>query len=114
MGERGVAQRRVALHQPAERLLDEARLGWDANTRPEVYVVARESWTDLVARYLVPAREMRKWSTRLQLAANEAFGAAEVAGRVFPAYVRRQVQPLPAPAWTREPEGPPESPSDRA
>ncbi len=67
-------------------------------TGPEVYVSTQESWTDLTVRYVVPVREMRKWSSRLQLALNEALREPDVADRVFGAYTRTQIQQLPAPA----------------
>ena len=91
--------------QQYARLLERAHLAWDVAMRPEVYVVARDSWTDLIVRYMVPVREMRKWSTRLVLAVNEAMSRDDVASRVFAAYPRSQIQRLPAPAWaTNAPE----------
>lgn len=74
------------------RLLEEAHLAWDVATEPEVYVRGRESWTDVTVRYVVPVREMRGWSSRLQLALNQAFAEPKVAARVHTAYPRTQVQ----------------------
>ncbi|HUG41606.1 MAG TPA: mechanosensitive ion channel domain-containing protein [Longimicrobiales bacterium] len=85
-------------------LLQRSRLGWDVAPDPEVFASARDAWTDLTVRYLVPAREMRRWSSRLLLAVNQAMARDDVRTRVFPAYPRSQIQPLPAPAWAR-PEG---------
>lgn len=82
-------------------MLERARLGWDVATRPEVYVAARESWTDLTIRYLVPAREMRRWSSKLQMAVNRALSDGELVGRIRPAYPRTQIQRIPPPRWAQ-------------
>jgi small conductance mechanosensitive channel len=81
------------------RLLDRAGLAWDVAVRPQVFASAGESWTDLTIRYVVPAREMRKWASRLLLAVDRALAAPDVASRVFQAYPRRQMQSLPGPPW---------------
>ncbi|MFW6331521.1 MAG: mechanosensitive ion channel protein MscS, partial [Gemmatimonadota bacterium] len=83
-------------------LLSGAGLAWDVATRPEVFVAAEESYTDLTIRYMVPVREMRVWSSRLLMALTEAMAAPDIAERVYPAYPRSQVQPLPLPAWVRQ------------
>ena len=82
-------------------MLERAHLGWDVATLPEVYVSPRDSWTDLTVRYLVPAREMRKWSSELLLAVNRALSDPDVAPEVRSSYPRTQVQPIPAPGWTQ-------------
>lgn len=94
-----VGERMEAAAEEYAGLLRRDRLAWDVATRPEVYASARDSWTDLTIRYVVPAREMRKWSSDLLLAVNAALADASVADRVHPAYPRSQVQPLPPPAW---------------
>jgi small conductance mechanosensitive channel len=94
-----VGERMAEAAETYAQLLRRARLAWDVTTGPQVYVAARDSWTDLTVRYVVPVREMRKWATRLQLALNEAFEEPEVADRVFAAYTRTQVQTLPPPGW---------------
>lgn len=83
-------------------LLRKARLAWDVATEPEVYASARDAWTDLTIRYMVPARELRKWSSRLLFAINDALATPDAADRIFPAYPRSQVQPIPPPGWARE------------
>ena len=83
--------------------LSRARLAWDVATRPEVYASSKESWTDLTIRYLVPAREMRKWSSRLLLAVTNALEAAS--DSVFTAYPRSQVQRIPPPDWAGHDQG---------
>jgi small conductance mechanosensitive channel len=81
------------------RLLERSRLAWDVATRPQVFASAGASWTDLTIRYAVPAREMRLWSSRLLLAVNAALAEPDVAQRVFQAYPRNHMQPLPPPPW---------------
>lgn len=73
-------------------LLREKRLDYDVAVEPQVFITPREAWTDLVVRYLVPARERRIWSTRLILVLNGAAASAEHAGRITPAYPRHQIQ----------------------
>jgi small conductance mechanosensitive channel len=84
------------------RVLARARLDWDVAARPQVFASARDAWTDLTIRYVVPAREMRRWSSRLLLAVQAALAEPDVARRVFPAYPRTQTQPLPTPRWAKE------------
>lgn len=83
-------------------LLEGSGLAWDVATDPEVFAAGRDSWTDLTIRYLVPAREMRRWSSRLLLAVTEALGRVDVRDRVFTAYPRSQVQHVPGPDWARD------------
>ena len=96
-----VGQRMEGAAEAYSQLLERAHLAWNVATGPELYVNAQDSWTEVVIRYLVPVREMRKWSTTLQLALNDALSAPEVADRVFTGYTRTQVQPLPSPAVAR-------------
>ncbi len=99
VADREVGERMEAAAREYAALLERAGLGWDVATRPSVYVAARESWTDLTVRYLVPAREMRKWSSRLLLAVNAELAEPALRDRVFPAYNRSQVQQVPPPRW---------------
>jgi small conductance mechanosensitive channel len=88
------------------RLLERSRLAWDVATRPQVFASAGASWTDLTIRYAVPAREMRLWSSRLLLAVNAALAEPDVAQRVFQAYPRNHMQPLPPPPWASNLQSP--------
>ncbi len=73
-------------------LLQERRLTFTVAEEPSVFVSTTDSWTELVIRYLVPAREQRKWSTRLNLAVNQEFARPEHADRIIPAYPKRRVE----------------------
>ena len=82
---------------PAERylaLLRHEGLQHDVAATPQAYASPAESWMELTVRYLVPARERRKWSTALHLAIVEAFAAPGARDRIFTSYPRRQVQML--------------------
>ncbi|HUE77119.1 MAG TPA: mechanosensitive ion channel domain-containing protein [Longimicrobiales bacterium] len=81
-------------------ILERQRLAWDVSGEPEVYASPRESWTDLTIRYLVPAREVRRWSSRLLLATTAALEQEDVRDRVFAAYPRSQVQRIRPPGRT--------------
>jgi small conductance mechanosensitive channel len=78
-------------------LLERARLAGDAATRPQVFASTREFGIDLTIRYLVPAREMRRWASRLLLAVNRALAEPDVAGKVFAPVPRMQMHTAPPP-----------------
>ena len=85
------------MDQPAQqyrRILLRAGLREPVATKPQVFASATESWTDLSIRYLVPARERRKWKSELLVRTSEALARPENAQRILPAYPRRQVQPV--------------------
>jgi small-conductance mechanosensitive channel len=103
--------------QPAEHyasILHQAGLTEPIATRPQVFAASTESWTDISIRYLVPARERRKWKSELLVRTTEAMAEPAVAKRVYPAYPRRQVQALSpdgrAVEWPPAPTEPPASP----
>jgi small-conductance mechanosensitive channel len=73
-------------------ILERARLELAVPDEPQVFVSLDESWTNLVIRYLVGARERRVWKSDLALRAMEEFQKPEHRGRIVPAYPRRQVQ----------------------
>jgi small-conductance mechanosensitive channel len=102
-----VGERMAAAAETYASMLERAHLAWDVATEPEVYVQARESWIDLIVRFVVPVREMRKWSTRLQLALHDALAEPEVARHVRTAYPRTQVEQVRPPA--ERPDTPGES-----
>ncbi|CAN5834740.1 hypothetical protein BH23GEM5_BH23GEM5_12070 [soil metagenome] len=71
------------------------RVGLEAEVPdgPQVFVsLGDESWVDVTIRYLVGARERRKWKSALALRVLEESQAPEHAGKVLPVYPRRQIQ----------------------
>ncbi len=69
-----------------------ARLEMAVSTEPEVYVSMAESGAVLTIRYLVAAREKRRWKSELSLRVLEELNRPEHRGRILPVYPRRQVQ----------------------
>ncbi|MFN6947129.1 MAG: mechanosensitive ion channel domain-containing protein, partial [Cytophagaceae bacterium] len=60
--------------------------------KPQVFLSINESWTDVVVRYLVHARERRKWKSRLVLDIWEELNREEYKGKVKAAYSRHQIE----------------------
>lgn len=84
----------AAMRAPAaqyEALLRAEGLAHEIADRPQVYVAPTDSWTNLVVRYLVPARERRLRSSELTLAIGRAFGRPEHGGRIKSSYPRLDV-----------------------
>lgn len=77
-----------------QRLLAEARLAFDIQEEPSVFVSLDDSWTNFTVRYLVHARERRRWASRLILALSAETRKPEHQGRIVGAYPRRQVEML--------------------
>lgn len=101
---RAVAHRVVgAAMEPSAReyarLLQRERLAYEVDVQPEVYASISDSWTALTVRYLVPARERRKWSSRLLVEIGAELSRGDNARRVPSGYPRVQTQPLPPPDW---------------
>jgi small-conductance mechanosensitive channel len=80
---------------PARRyaeILRRAGLETGVAEEPQVFVHMNDSWTDLVIRYLVDARQRRKWKSELSVRVMEEIRKPEHAKRLIPVYPRRQVQ----------------------
>ncbi|HVL36238.1 MAG TPA: mechanosensitive ion channel domain-containing protein [Burkholderiales bacterium] len=75
-----------------QQLLARARLAFDIREEPSAFLSLEEAWTNITVRYLVHARERRRWSTELLLALTEETQKPEHAGRIFGAYPRTQVE----------------------
>jgi small-conductance mechanosensitive channel len=83
---------------PAERyrnLLKQARLAFDIAEDPQVFLAMADAWTNLTIRYLVPARERRRWATDLLLEISKEIAAPQHQGRIRSAYPRTEVAVLP-------------------
>ena len=59
---------------------------------PQVFISSNDSWTDITIRYLVGARERRKWKSELTLRVAEELNKKEYLKRIIPVYQRQQVQ----------------------
>ena len=59
---------------------------------PQVFVSLTEWGSNLTIRYLVGAREKRRWKSELSLRVMEELNRPEHRGRIIPVYPRRQIQ----------------------
>lgn len=85
----------VAMQEAARRyssLLESRGLDFDIATEPQVFVSNAEAWTNFTVRYLVPARERRKWSTRIVEAITAEIAKPQHIGKVAVSYPRTQVE----------------------
>lgn len=97
---RQTADRLIApsMKEPAtlyRSLLRSHNLPYDISDVPGVFAHPTDSWTQLVVRYLVNARERRQVSTDLYLEISRELSDARHAGRIFSGYPRTQVEQIP-------------------
>jgi hypothetical protein len=72
-------------------LLVQEGLDYDVADEPQVYITPTESWTDVIVRYLVNARERRKWASALHLRIGEELAKPENRDRVITSYPVRRI-----------------------
>lgn len=83
------------MQEPARKYrqtLLKAGLDYVVADKPQVFLSIGESWTDIIIRYLVGARERRKWKSELSLRVIEELGKEEFVGKIKGVYPRQQVQ----------------------
>lgn len=85
-------------------ILEDSKLPVDVPLQPVVYFSLTESGIDVIVRYLVGARERRKWKSELTLNVVTTFNQPEHSGKILPVYPRRQVQLVGADGRPRVPE----------
>jgi small conductance mechanosensitive channel len=76
------------MEAPVDRyrtLLEREGLGFDIADEPQVFVSQTDSWMDLTVRYLVNARERRRWSSTLVYEINVELAKPEHRERLRPA-----------------------------
>jgi small conductance mechanosensitive channel len=81
--------------EPAQHyrlLLERAKLIFDVEEEPRVFLTQSDAWTNCTVRYLVPARARRRWSTQLLLALLEEAARPEHKGKIISAYPRTEVR----------------------
>ncbi len=81
--------------EPARRygeILRQAQLASGVAEEPQVFLSMNDSWTDVVIRYLVHARERRKWKSELIAAVATELKKPEHAKRLLAVYPRQQLQ----------------------
>ena len=74
------------------RILKRAGLQDNVPEKPQLYLSASDSWTEIAIRYLVGAKERRKWKTEMLLQITEELNKNEYQDVILFAYPRHQVQ----------------------
>ncbi|GAB3193895.1 hypothetical protein GCM10027293_00860 [Pontibacter aydingkolensis] len=74
------------------KLLKRAGLGENVADKPQVFISMEDSWTNVTIRYLVGARERRKWKSELTKRIIEEANKPEYLKKIIPVYPRQQVQ----------------------
>ncbi len=85
----------ASMAEPARRygeILRRADLEPGIPEEPQLFLSMSESWTEVVIRYLVHARERRKWKSELTAGVTAELKKPEHAGRLLPVYPRQQFQ----------------------
>ncbi|MEX2572376.1 MAG: mechanosensitive ion channel domain-containing protein [Gemmatimonadota bacterium] len=85
-----------------ETILRSAGLEAAVSRVPEVYIAAGDARVDLTARYLVGARERRRWKSELAAAVLTEFDRPEHVGKIVAAFPRQQIQLLDAEGRPRD------------
>jgi small-conductance mechanosensitive channel len=67
-------------------MLEDTRLPSDIADEPQAYLSQTDAWTNITIRYLVAARERRRWATALILALAEETGKPEHRGKIIASY----------------------------
>jgi small-conductance mechanosensitive channel len=83
------------MREPARQyqsILRKAGLASSIADRPQLYFSMDDSWVDITIRYLVAARERRSWKSELTRRVLAELQRPAHAGRIIPAYERRQLQ----------------------
>jgi small-conductance mechanosensitive channel len=83
------------MREPAKRystILRKAGLAEEVPEKPQVFASARDSWTNIIIRYLVGAGERRKWKTELLLKISKEIDKPEYKNKIIPVYSRQQIQ----------------------
>ena len=74
------------------RILKRAGLQENVPEKPQLYLAASDSWTEITIRYLVGAKERRKWKTEMLLQITEELNKDEYQDKILSVYPRQQVQ----------------------
>ncbi|MEJ8801181.1 mechanosensitive ion channel family protein [Pontibacter sp. H249] len=82
----------VAPAREYAKLLKRAGLGENVADKPQVFISLEDSWTNITIRYLVGARERRKWKSELTLRITKEVNKPEYLEKIIPVYPRQQVQ----------------------
>lgn len=84
-------QMATAAEQYRDMLL-RARIAFDVEERPRVFVAGADAWTNCTVRYLVHARKRRRLASDLNIAFATVTADPEHQGRIVPAYPRTEIK----------------------
>lgn len=87
-----VGERMAGAAEQYQELLARARLIFDVEEEPKVFISLADAWTNCTVRYLVAARMRRRRASDLIVALSNATVAPEHRGRIVPAYPRTEVR----------------------
>ncbi|MFD2513029.1 mechanosensitive ion channel family protein [Pontibacter locisalis] len=74
------------------KLLKRSGLDYNVPDKPQVFISLADSWTNVTIRYLVGARERRKWKSELTVRITMEVNKPEYLEKIIPVYPRQQVQ----------------------
>lgn len=77
-----------------QQLLERARLAFDVDEEPKVFISLTDAWVDCTVRYLVPARARRRWASDLAVALSLEMAKPEHQGRIIDGYPRQELRIL--------------------
>jgi small-conductance mechanosensitive channel len=92
VAKRVIGEQMVAPAGEYERILLAARLETSISREPQVFVSMDDSWTNLTVRYLVAARERRRWGSMLAQEILTELNRPEHSDRIISVFPRRQIQ----------------------
>jgi len=92
VAERLVGEQMTAAAEQYQDLLQRARIAFDVDERPRVFVAGADAWTNCTVRYLVNARKRRRLASDLNIAFAKVTAEPEHQGRIVPAYPRTEVK----------------------
>ena len=78
--------------QEYHQILKKAGLNYPVPEEPQIFISIGESWTDIIIRYLVAARERRKWKSELSVRIIEELNKQDYFDKIKAVYPRQQVQ----------------------
>ncbi len=86
-----------SMSEPAriyKRLLKNRHLPYEVSSLPSVFAFPADSWTQIVVRYLVEARDRRRTSTDVYLAISQELARPKHRGKIFAGYPHTQVETI--------------------
>lgn len=75
-----------------ERILRKAGIEQKVADQPQIFLASQASGIDVIVRYLVPARERRKWKSELAFRLTTELNKPEHKDKILTVYPRHQVQ----------------------